>query len=139
MAETKANTTKKKRVVKNPETFRERAVKANQSNNKQKRRPFKKLWAVISKPFKVVKARLDKLAENKIVSILLKPFRLLGKVLLFGYFKSSWEELKQVTWPTLKQSRQLTFAVVSFAVVFGASIAGLDWVLGKVFKQILLK
>jgi preprotein translocase subunit SecE len=32
----------------------------------------------------------------------------------------------------------LTFAVLVFAIVFGAVIAGVDWVLDKIFRHLLL-
>ena len=68
-----------------------------------------------------------------------KVLSLIGKVLLPVYVRNSWKELKLVTWPSLKLSRQLTFAVLMFAVVFGAAIAGVDWGLDKLFRQVLLK
>jgi preprotein translocase SecE subunit len=49
------------------------------------------------------------------------------------------QELRLVTWPNWKQSRQLTFAVLVFAVIFGAAIAVVDYGLDKVFRNILLK
>jgi len=47
--------------------------------------------------------------------------------------------LRQVTWPNRKESRQLTLAVILFAVIFGAMVTVLDYGLDKVFKQVLLK
>jgi preprotein translocase SecE subunit len=66
-------------------------------------------------------------------------FGLLGKILVPPYIRNSWKELKQVTWPNWKQSRQLTFAVLVFAVIFGAAVAIVDFGLDKLFKHILLK
>jgi preprotein translocase SecE subunit len=63
----------------------------------------------------------------------------LGKILFLGQLKDSWAELRQVTWPTWGQSYQLTFAVLIFAIVFGAAIAGVDYVMDKAFRHILLK
>ena len=63
----------------------------------------------------------------------------LGKFIIPSYFRNSWRELRQVTWPNRKQSRQLTFAVMLFAVVFGILVASVDWGLDKLFKHILLK
>jgi preprotein translocase SecE subunit len=65
--------------------------------------------------------------------------RLLGKVLFPAYLRNSWQELRLVTWPNWKQSRQLTSAVLIFAIIFGAVIALVDYGLDKVFRSILLK
>ena len=68
-----------------------------------------------------------------------KIFRIIGMVLLPLYFRNSWKELKQVTWPNFKLSRQLTLAVIIFAIFFGISIALVDSGLSRIFKVILLK
>ncbi|MCA9318876.1 preprotein translocase subunit SecE [Candidatus Saccharibacteria bacterium] len=52
---------------------------------------------------------------------------------------SSWKELRQVTWPTFKESRRLTSAVIIFSIMFGLLIALTDFLLDKLFKQFLLK
>lgn len=69
----------------------------------------------------------------------LRAVRFIGRILGLGYIRSSWQELKQVTWPTRREGRRLTTAVVIFSVVFGALIAVVDYGLDKLFKQILLK
>jgi preprotein translocase SecE subunit len=63
----------------------------------------------------------------------------LSRFIIPSYFRNSWKELKLVTWPNRKQSRQLTFAVIVFATIFGILVASVDWGLDKVFKQVLLK
>ncbi|HSX30664.1 MAG TPA: preprotein translocase subunit SecE [Candidatus Saccharimonadales bacterium] len=70
---------------------------------------------------------------------LLKPLRFLGRILGLRYIYSSWQELRLVTWPTQREGRRLTSAVIIFAVVFGALIAVVDYGLDKLFKQLLLK
>ena len=133
MADTKDKSVKK-RIVKNPETFRERAVKASEEDAKPSRsrsitRPIGSVLATIFRPIgKVLKAL------NKI-----KVFRFLGKILFPTYFRDSWKELKQVRWPNRTESRQLTFAVLLFAVIFGVTIAIVDYGLDKVFRNVLLK
>lgn len=126
--------TKAKRLVKNPETFRERAVKASESDAKPKRlsglkRATSKLISPVARPVSR--------ASRKVFG--LKPFQLIGKILLPAYFRNSWRELRQVTWPNWQQSRQLTFAVLIFAIIFGAVIAIVDYGLDKVFRNVLLK
>jgi preprotein translocase SecE subunit len=69
----------------------------------------------------------------------LRVIRFIGRILGLGYFRGSWQELRQVTWPTRREGRRLTTAVIIFAVIFGALIAGVDWGLDKLFKQLLLK
>lgn len=69
----------------------------------------------------------------------LRFMRFLGKILGFGYLRSSAQELKQVTWPTRREGRRLTTAVIIFSVIFGALIAVVDFGLDKLFKHVLLK
>jgi preprotein translocase SecE subunit len=82
------------------------------------------------------------------LAFLLKPFqsapvraagRVLSAVLLLGYFKRSWQELRQVEWPNRKDTTKLTFAVFVFAVVFSLIIAATDYGLDKVFRKVLIK
>lgn len=124
----------KKRVVKNPETFRERAAKSVDEGEKPNKRIL---------PVRIIKGvfqpigRLLKTVFGPIFR--LKPVRFIGRILVPEYFRSSWRELKLVKWPTIKQSYQLTFAVIVFAFVFGITIAIVDFGLDKLFKDILLK
>lgn len=69
----------------------------------------------------------------------LRAIRFIGKILGFGYFRSSAQELKEVTWPTWRESRRLTGAVILFSIIFGGLIAIVDFGLDKLFKQLLLK
>ncbi|MEK7600040.1 MAG: preprotein translocase subunit SecE [Patescibacteria group bacterium] len=132
----------KKRLVKNPETFRERAIKAAETSDKPKRAA--RLRKAGSKATQPVVKPARKVASSKVFK--LKPFRIIRKVLSFigivifpSYFRNSWKELKLVTWPNWQESRKLTFAVIVFAIIFGAAIAAVDWGLDKIFKGILLK
>jgi len=69
----------------------------------------------------------------------LRPVRFIGRILGFTYIRSSWQELKNVTWPTRREGRRLTTAVIIFSVIFGALIAVVDFGLDKLFKQVFLK
>jgi preprotein translocase SecE subunit len=131
------NAKKSKRLVKNPETFRQRAIKASEASDKPA--ASAKLKAGGVKATGPVRRSARKLTQSKAAKPLHKPARIFGKILVPTYFRQSWAELKLVTWPNWKQSRQLTTAVLVFAVVFGAAIAGVDWGLDKIFKHILLK
>ncbi len=132
MAETKPKTSKRR--VKNPESFRERAIKAAEGSERPARAGRVKQSAAnvlspVSRPVRQGAGRVFGL----------RPFRLLGKILLPSYLRNSWRELKLVNWPNWRESRRLTFAVLLFAVVFGASIALVDYGLDKIFRAVLLK
>ncbi|HEX5744029.1 MAG TPA: preprotein translocase subunit SecE [Candidatus Saccharimonadales bacterium] len=124
----------KKRQVKDPETFRERALKASEAEDaartkSKRRRPRTRkaagsLAGAVAPPLK----RIGRT----------KPARSIGKVVFPAYFRNSLRELKMVTWPNWKKSRQLTFAVLVFAIIFAALISVVDYGLNKVFKSILL-
>lgn len=70
---------------------------------------------------------------------MLPPMRLLGRILGFRFIRDSWRELRGVTWPTFRESRHLTAAVIIFSIVFGTIIAFADYGLDKLFKQLLIK
>jgi preprotein translocase SecE subunit len=92
-----------------------RTVKAGKLRSGLRRTGNLKIW----KPFKVVG-------------------RFLSKYLIPPYFKNSWRELQMVTWPDRKQTRDLTFAVILFSIVFGAIVALVDFGLDKLFKKVIL-
>lgn len=116
-----------KRRVKNPETFRERMQKSVETTGKRKKTPSR-----LKKSASPLARKTGKIFQRR-------PFRIIGKVLLPTYLRKSWQELTQVAWPSWKEGRRLTFAVLVFAVIFGAAIAAVDWGLDKVFQQLLLK
>jgi preprotein translocase SecE subunit len=124
--ETKSN----RRIIKKSETVREKAVKATEDSKQPRRLQTTKRRA--SAPFRVVGSGFRKLGKYK-------AFRIIGYVFAPPYFRNSWRELRQVTWTKRRDSFRLTFAVIAFAVVFGALVALLDFGLDKVFKQVLLK
>ncbi|HMH31229.1 MAG TPA: preprotein translocase subunit SecE [Methylomirabilota bacterium] len=125
-----------KRVVKNPETFRERASKAAGESDKPKR--LAQVKQASSKATKPVSQASSRVASSKLAKPFRKPAKLVGRVLLPRYVRKSWQELKQVTWPTRRESVRLTVAVLIFAAIFGATIALVDYGLDKLFKDILL-
>ena len=125
-----------KRRLRNAETIRERALKAQEEANKPARPSrLRNTAGTVTKPVR---------GAGKVFRY--QPFKFIGKVLGFlgrivvpRYFRNSWRELRLVTWPSRKQTRQLTFAVLLFAVVFGAMVALVDYGLDKLFKEVLLK
>lgn len=70
--------------------------------------------------------------KNKSVKGVLKPFLLVG-----GYFKGAWFELKQVHWPTRKATWSLTGAVIAFTGFFVVVILLLDAGFKYLFELIL--
>ena len=69
----------------------------------------------------------------------LRAVRFIGRIIGFSFVRGSWRELKQVTWPTKRDGVRLTTAVIMFSTVFALILAGVDYGLDKVFKQLLLK
>lgn len=126
-----------KRRLRNPESFREKALKAN--TEKKENPILRRTKQVLAYPFKQLGRGVKAFFGLSIFKPFRKPARIIGRILLPSYFRKSFIELKLVTWPTFKQSRQLTYAVLVFAVVFGLAIAGLDWALDKAFRNLLLK
>lgn len=110
------------------ETMRERAEKT--ANEKQPRRkrlgiPFRRVFGVIG--------RIP----------IWKPFRFVGRMavrfLIPPYIKRSFVELRLVDWPSRKQTRQLTLAVILFSVTFGLIVSVVDFGLDRLFKQVIIK
>ena len=125
---------KPKRRVRKVETVREKSAKSAELAGKSTRRSL--IWHGFTVPFRLIGRGFKKIAS---FLARFKVFRILGRILVPYYFRNSWKELKQVTWPSGKQTRQLTIAVIIFAIIFGAVVALLDFILDKVFKEVLLK
>jgi preprotein translocase SecE subunit len=68
-----------------------------------------------------------------------KPVHIIGLVIVPRFLRNSWRELRLVAWPSRRESRRLTSAVLIFAVIFGVLIALVDFGLDKVFKKVILK
>ena len=136
-----AETNKKKRVVKDPETFRERAQKATVASDKPKASHKAKsgILKVLTPIFRPIWKLLKLVFNRQPFKFIGKILKIIGRVIVPSYIRNSWKELRLVTWPSFTLSRKLTFAVIIFAIVFGAAIAGVDWVLNRIFKEILLK
>lgn len=112
---------------------------------KAKRTPKLRKPTFIVKIFSYLKNLLKRILKP--FRFMLKPFktrparfigRILSKILLLNYFKTSWHELRHVSWPGRKETTQLTFAVFVFAISFGVMIAVVDYGLSRLFQQLLL-
>ena len=135
---------KPKRVLKKASpTVRERSEQA--ANAPVKKQRVRSTARKASKPFVALGRLIAKIARP--FRFVLRPFktrpvrfigRLLAKILFLKYFRDSWQELRQVTWPGRKETWQLTFAVFVFALLFGLMIAVIDYGLDKLFEKILL-
>lgn len=110
------------------ETMRERAERTATKSEQIRQKKPRKIRTRIGAFFRAIGR-----------SPIWKPFKFLGRFIIPPYFRASWRELRQVTWPDGKQTRQLTSAVILFAVVFGALIAVFDYGLDKLFKQVIIK
>lgn len=137
--------TKKRRLRAPSETVRDKATKAQTAAGQPpKKSRVRRSLRIIGLPFRGL-AWLGHRPPLKQVGHALRWFfslrfmRFLGKIIGLTYIRDSWRELKMVTWPTRKQSRQLTTAVIIFSVIFGALIAVVDMGLDKLFKHVILK
>lgn len=137
MADKSSKPTPTKRTVKNPETFRERAIKATSEGDKPRQRA--RLRQGIKKLFQPLRSGGRAIANFPLFKPFRKPLHLIGLVIFPRYFRNSAHELKQVTWPTWRESLRLTWAVLLFAIIFGTAVALVDYGLDSVFKRILLK
>lgn len=128
---------KSSRKVKNPETFRERAVKASEQSDMPNR--SRRLRTAAGRPARKGYAAAQRIGQNKFVQIIAWPFRLLGKILVPKYVRQSYQELRLVQWPNRHDTFRLTFAVLVFALIFALLVSGIDYVLDKIFREVLLK
>jgi preprotein translocase SecE subunit len=103
------------------ETVRERAAQSSKSAEKKSKQTKKSRKAFA--PLRAVGRFLRKISR-----FVIPP-----------YFRNSWRELRQVAWPSRRESIRLTGAVIIFAVIFGVIVAIADYGLDKVFKKVILK
>lgn len=82
--------------------------------------------AIITKPIR--NSRLWKLLRR---TVLKSPFK--------GYFADSWRELRQVTWPTRRNTWRLTGVVVCFSLFFAILLAAMDYGLEEIAKRVFLQ
>lgn len=117
------------------QTVRERALAQKKDRSGRLRRGA----ATVVKPVKKVnKLRGGKeyhlpLPDNKFGRFMRKRVRLWPR-----FFGEAWAEIRQVTWPTRRETLRLTFAVFVFALVFGLMIALLDFGLDKLFREVII-
>lgn len=133
---------KKARIRKLAPTIRERAEVEQAKAAKPRSGRLGKVTKVASKPFRAVAKRRPKIPQNrafKFIGKLFKPVLWVLNKLLPRYFINAWREVRQVTWPSRRETWRLTFAVFVFATIFGAIAYGVDKGLDDVFKKFVLK
>jgi preprotein translocase SecE subunit len=128
------STKPKRRLRAAPVTVRERVEQTSQKAEADSTSSRRKL----RKP-KAERAAQPKRKIFAPLRAIWRPTRWVLRHIVPGYFKSAFHELRLTTWPNRKQSRQLTIAVVMFAVIFGIFVSVLDYGLNKVFKELFVK
>ncbi len=121
-----------RRMVKKAETVREKTEKLSQPKPQKKTGVLRLTLGYIGAPFRWIGRKLASLGRFKVL-------RIVGKILWPTYFRNSWKELRQVTWPNRRETWQLTLAVIIFSIIFGVLVAIVDFGLDKGFKQLIIK
>ena len=127
---------RKPRIRKAPLTKREQAELAKSKASNEKPRRVRKAVSTASKPLKKVR-----LPKNKATAPIYRIGSLLKRFLKWvfpNYLINSWREVRQVTWPTGRETFRLVIAVVIFAVIVGLMVYGVDKVLDAIFKKVIL-
>ncbi len=120
------------------ESVRERADKHLAKSSKAPR--TKKASTAIERPARGVKKLLVqefhpiRLPDNKAGKFLTKR-----RSAVPSYFVNSVRELKKVDWPSRRQALSLSMAVIVFSVAIAIFVQLLDFGLGKLFKDVILK
>lgn len=127
---------KKRRVIKKSETVRERADKKQVA---PKPRRIRRTASKVSTPIKAA-ARIGRkeyylpMPDNRIGRFLNKR-----RYVVPRFFREAWAELRQVTWPSRRETIKMTTAVILFALIFGALIWVTDLGIEKLFRKVILK
>lgn len=58
---------------------------------------------------------------------------------LIKYIKDSIEEMKKVTWPTKKETKNYTLLVIGISLAIALFLGALDFVFTKGFEMLLTK
>lgn len=133
----------KKPRIRKVETLRERNQKASRkagaAEGKVKKHPLRRVAKTVVIPFRPLKTPARVVSKPFKVRPVRFVFRWLGRILLPRYFRNAYRELKQVTWPSRRETWKLTFAVLIFATVFGFLVTITDYGLDKVIRRIVLR
>lgn len=136
MADSQPSKTTKRRLRAPAQTVRQQAEKAQAEALKPEGKPrLRAAAATAGRPLGFI-GRLFNRQPFKTIG---KVLGFIGRILLPKFIRNAFAELKYVTWPNRKQSRQLTFAVIMFAIVFGVIVTVVDYGLDKLFRALILK
>lgn len=120
----------KKKAVKSSSTVTRIKAVDDTSVTKSETKP-KKTKTLTTEPTKGTEPKKRKTPSAKGI---FRPFVLIG-----GYFKGAWQELKQVRWPTRRATWNLTGAVILYSVFFAVLVLLLDALFKYLFELILGK
>ena len=126
----------KKRRIRKIETVREKTEKATKTAPKPRR--VRRTASVAAKPFKAAHRVGRKEFYLPMPDTRLGRFLNKRRSLTPRFLKDAWNELRQVTWPSNKETLKLTFAVMMFALVFGGLIWVTDYGLENLFRKVLI-
>lgn len=123
MANNEPAKTNKRRLKAPTQTMRQQAEKAQANSDKpDKTRRLRSAANTGSQPFR----RFGKLFDRQ-------PFRFIGRILAPRFVRNAIIELRLVTWPSRRETRQLTFAIA-----FGVIVTIVDYGLDKLFKALII-
>lgn len=124
------------RIRRSAPTVRERQLAAAKRDEQPPSR-IRRTSVKATSPFK--KLRLSERKPVKGLARVFRPIKRLFAWLAPKYLINSWREVRQVVWPSRRETWRLTLAVFVFAIVFGALVAGVDKGLDEIFKKVVLK
>lgn len=127
----------RKRIRKSSQSVRERTEKAESTVKKPRR--LRRTASSLARPLRTARQFGAKeyylpMPDNRIGRLLNKRRSLMPR-----YFRESWQELKQVQWPSRKETWKLTLAVFTFAIFFAILISITDYGLDKIFQKTFLR
>lgn len=128
---------KKPRIRKAAPTVREKIASESQRSEAKPKNRVRSVGAKAFSPLALLWRGL-KIVLRPLAPIGRPLWRLLGW-LAPSYVVNSWRELRQVAWPSRRETWRLTLAVFVFALVFGAAVAAVDLGLSKLFREVVLR
>lgn len=121
-------------AAKKTQTVRQRATSPT-DKPRRVRAAASKVAGPLQRARKAGKREVDiiPLPDNKAGRFLKRRVRFVPK-----FFSEAFTEIRQVTWPTGRDTIRLTMAVFIFAVLFSIFVGFLDFVLDKIFREFIL-
>lgn len=123
---TKKKRTLRQQIDKSPDSKKPRRLKGV---SKKVGKPLKKVVSRGKREFHPVK-----FPDGKAGRLLNKRVRFMPK-----FLAEAWQEIRQVTWPTPRETLRLSVAVFIFAVILTAVVAVLDLGLDKIFRELIIQ